>query len=157
MYVDKNGFLSSPAGRGGVSTRTGGRIVDPVQQQMAAPPMKPFCEPPNTGCKDTNGTEPTQPNAFSPMDFLAGSAGFSFGNSTSPLAKDDGLGWPLGLNANDPSMEFMAYDGFMMDIGRSARFFEEDFLNSILFGLTPPPLATGDSRPVQGADAITSG
>lgn len=148
MYVDRHGFASAPPGHEGPWTRT----VDPLGQAITSP-VKLRREQQSTEYSGTNGVEPTQLNEHSPMDFLAGSTGFSFGTPVSTLVNDGGLGQPPGLNPNDdppvPWTEFMTYNDFLMDIGRTARFFEEDFLNSVLFELTPPPFAMNDASPVQ--------
>ena len=94
------------------------------------------------------------------MDFLANSTGLAFGAPTSTLAEDEGLGQRGGIGENgDPPVlpiELMIYNNLMMDIGGSAGFFEQDFLNSVLFGSTPPLLATGeDTGPVQGVEYQT--
>lgn len=133
-YVDRNGFACPSEGP---NTRTGTKIVDPLAQM----------EQLNTEYNGTRGIEPTHSNGFSPINFFAGSAGFPFGIPSSTPTKNDESGQPPA-----PSMEFMLYNDFMMDVGSSARFFEEDLLNSIFFPSTPLPLATEDTRLVHNME-----
>ena len=138
MHVDKNGFASSPTGHGGLRSRTGTRIVDP----LASMTMKPGSKQPNTGGSGSSPAEPTQLEEFSPIDF-AKSTLFPFGiPGVSTLAEGEGLGQPLGGSHgnNDSSIlpvELVLYNDLMMNIGESAKFFEKDFMDSLLLGSAP--------------------
>lgn len=148
-YVDKDGFAASPAKHKGSSARTS-EIVDNLAQ-ITVPPAKPRCEQLSTEYNGTETIEPIQPNVFPPMSFLVDSTSSPFGTPASTMATDYGLDRPPDTNdeLQVPSTAFMTYDDLMMDIGRSTRLFEEDFLNSILFGPTPMPLAM-DTGPIEG-------
>lgn len=160
-YIDKDGFASSPAGDGRLRSRTGTKIADPFAH-MSNSPTESGHEQLSTEGNGVSTAEPPQPNVngFHPMDFLANSTGLAFGAPTSALAEGGGLGQRGGIGENgDPPVlpiELMIYNNLMMDIGGSAGFFEQDFLNSVLFGSTPPLLATGqDTGPVQGVEYQT--
>jgi hypothetical protein len=131
------------------STRIGTNTTgSPVQTTV--PSTRQGFEQPTTGSNGTSGTEPTQTKQFSPLDFLANSASFSLGIPASTLTEHEGLDQLPRPDGNSRSsvlpMELMIYNDFMTDIEGTARFFEQDFLNSILFEATPTsPLPTDDT------------
>lgn len=152
MYVDRNGFASPREGPMGLGAWAGANTLNPLAR-TAEQPVKQRCEQMSTEYIDKNSTKPTQPNEFSPMNFLAAFPGFSFGTPALTLAKSGVSGQLPMHDANDG---FAIYNNLTMDVGMPARLSEEDFLNSILFGLTPPPLAMGDTSAVQDAELQAS-
>lgn len=154
VYIDKDGFVSSTSGHGKPNTRVSAKITDPPPR-MAAPPTKQSAEQLSDEQNGTTGVEPTRPDAFSPIDFLANSMGFSFGNPVSSQAKGEGSHQPPNFDGNGTSsllsMEFMMYNDLMTDIGGSASFFDRGIRDSVLFGSIPTPLsASEDTGSVQG-------
>jgi hypothetical protein len=147
-YVDRYGFASPSTGQKGPDTWADPNIVDPLAR-TTDPLVIQRCGQLSTKYNSTNNIEHTQPDEFSPMNFLAGFTGLPFGAPASTLAKGGGSDQLPRLDAN---RELATYSNLMMDSGMSARFSEEDFMNSILFGLTPPPLAMENTRIVQGAE-----
>lgn len=148
MYIDKDGFASPPTG---LRTRTGMKIVDPLAQATVSP-TEPGHEQLSNEGDGIGDVRPTLPDVFSPVDLLARSTGLAFGSPASPLA-EEGLDQPTGINGNNepPALpiELMMYNDLMMDIGGPVRFFEQDWLNSVLFGST---LAMEDPGSAQGTE-----
>jgi len=138
VYVNEDGVASSTSGHGRSSTRTGTKTQN--SPQMAAP-----------------SDVPTQPSGLSPLEFLTNSTGFPFGIPVPDQAKDKGPDQSSKVDGDDASsllsMELMIYDELMSDIGGTARFFDQDFRNSVLFGSTPPE----DTGSVQGMGIQTPG
>jgi hypothetical protein len=155
MYIDKDGFVSSTSGHGKPNTRVSAKTTGPPPR-MTAPPTKQGAEQLSAEQNGTTGVEPGRPDAFSPIDFLATSMGFSFGTPVSSPAKGEGSHQPLpNLDGNGTSsllsMEFVMYNDLMTDIGGSASFFDQGIRDSVLFGSTPTPLsASEDTGSVQG-------
>ena len=150
MYIDKNGVASPIGGHGKSSTRAGANITS-SPPQTTVPPAKRGDEPPNTEYDGPTGAGPPQSDVFSPIDFLAHSRGFSFGIPVPDQTQGKEPDQPPKFDGNDTSsllsMELMIYDDLMTDIGGTARFFDQDFRNSVLFG--PPPPVLGDNGSVQ--------
>lgn len=143
VYVDKDGVVSPTDGHGGPSPQAGTNFMDPSAQGM---------EQPNTKWDAKSGTEPILRDGFSPIDFLANSMLFPFGTS---MSSKEESGWPPKLEGNGTSsllpMELMIYNDLMTDIGGTARFSDQDFLNPPLPGSTPTPSVTMENTgPVQG-------
>ena len=142
VYVDKDGAISSTDGHRGPGTQAGAKRADSPPQ--VTEPTKRDAERPNDERDGVIDVEPTRANGFSPIDFLANSTSFAFGIPVSDQAKDKGPDQPSEFGGNNTSllsMELMIYDDLMTDIGGSARFFDQNFRNSVLFGSTPPPSA----------------
>jgi len=160
-YIDRDGVVSSSGRYGGPSTPAGTKIAD-SPAQMTIPPARQGVGQLNTERNGTSGVEPNQPNGFSPIDFLANSTSFSFGTPASSLAKDERLGQPSKPDGDDMTslfpMELIIYNDLMTDIGGTARFFDQDLRNSVLFGSAPtPPPAIEETGPIQGMESQTPG
>ena len=153
VCVDKDGVASSTGGHGRSSTRAGAKVTS-SPPQTTVPPTRGGVERLNTECNGATGVGSTQPDGFSPIDFLANSTGFSFGIPVPNQTNDKGPDQLPTFDENDSSsllsMEFMIYDDLVADIGGTARFFDQDFRNSVLFGSTPPPPVSGDAGSAQG-------
>ena len=152
VYIDKDGVASSTGGRGRPNTRAGAKFTN-SPPQTTVPPTKRGDGQLNTGYNGPTGIRPPQPDVFSPIDFLTNSTGFPFGIPIQDQAQGKVPDQPPKFDGNDTSpllsMELMIYDDLMTDIGGTARFFDQDFQNSVLFGPTPPPPAPGDNGSVQ--------
>ena len=159
--IDRDGVVSSSGRYGGPSTRAGAKTADsPVQ--ITVPPARQGVEQLNAERNGTSGIKPNRQKGLSPIDFLANSTSFSFGTPTSSLAKGDGSGQPSNFDRNDMTplfpIEFMMYNDLMTDIGETARFFDQDSRNPILFGSIPTPSpAMEDPGSVQGMESRASG
>ena len=156
ISIDKDGIISSAGGPGRPSTRASSKITDPPPQ-TTIPPTEQGAGQLNTECNGTTVVEPTQLNGFSPIDFLANSTSFPPRAPVSDQVKCEGSDQPPELDENDApsllSMEFMVYNDLMTDIGGTARFFDKNFRNSVLFEPTPPE----DTGFVQGMGFQTPG
>ena len=145
--IDKNGVASSVGGHGRPSTCAEATITN-SPPQTTVQPTKRGVERLNAEYNGPVSVDPAQSDIFSPIDFLASSTGFSFGIPAPIQAKDKGPDQLPRFDGNDASsllsMELMIYDDLMTDIGGTAKFFDQDFRNSVLFGSTPPPPALGD-------------
>jgi len=159
VYIDKDGVASSTDGHGRPSTRAGAKITSSPQATVPLPPAKRGDERLDTEYDEPIGVDPPQPDVFSPIDFLANSTGFPFGIPVPDQAQGKGPDQLPRFDRNDASsllsMELMIYDDLMTDIGGTARFFDQDFRNSVLFGPTPPPPAFGDTGPIQDTGVQT--
>jgi len=156
VYIGKDGVASFTSGHGRPCTRAGAKTTNPPPQ-TAVPPVKRGDEPLSTEYNGPSGVGHPQPDVFSPIDFLANSTGFSFGFPIPDQTQGKGPDQPPKFDGNDTSsllsMELMIYDDLMSDIGGTAKFFDQDFQNSVLFG--PPPPASGNNGPVQNTRVQT--